>query len=213
VGAVAALPIISMLNDTSGLAQKDGRAKATASPEEVRNTHDTPPPVVIGNGSFLVEKEKDYLLGEIITSGNKKQHHINPQGPGKKKIFPAHIKVIDGSGELLYRNDRAKNCVITFAVNEGSSTILVTAAASPIVQDKQTFIIETDDNKELEKQTEKPTAKKRQVRYKLKDGTKDFSIVDVKIVEGTDVLYKVTLATLASMGDDFKVMIWLEEGA
>ena len=124
------------------------------------SSHNTPPPLLFGNGSFLVEKEIDYAAGEVVVSGATTKHHIKPD-LAHTQIFPAHIKVIDGSGEKLYQKDGADNCVITFTLNDGD-TVIAQASSG-----RKTFQIETANGKTLDKSSERPTAKKRNVRYML----------------------------------------------
>jgi|SRR6185295_5101344 len=192
-----------MQND---FAQNQQPEKATTLvADEPDSSHNTPPPVLFGNGSFLVEKEIDYAAGEVVTTGANTKHHIKPD-PTHTQIFPAHIKVIDGSGEKLYQKDGANNCVITFTLSDGDT---VTAQAS---SGKKTFMIETANGKTLDKSAERPTAKKRKVRYALsKGGMTSFSITKLEITDGPKPEYDVTLASLPSKGDDFKVMVWLEQ--
>jgi hypothetical protein len=211
-GALAALPVAA-LGTTPGVSAQTRDVRAPIDGGwDFKSTHDTPPPIVIGAGSLIVERKGPYQNSDIVTEGGRKKHHHNPD-TGKKKIFPAHIKVVDGSGEILYRNDRARECLVTVLTRDGDgNSATVNAGASPIVNENQTFVIDTDSRTGFDKTNEKLTSKKRDVRYRQKKvGSKDFSIVDVKITERGDLLYKVTLANLPSSGDDFKVMIWLEQ--
>jgi hypothetical protein len=182
--------------------------------EDARSEHNTPPPILIGDGSLIVERSGEYLVNDVVTQNSRNHHKMNADG-GHTKLYPAHIKVIDGSGEVLYRNDTATECVVTMALidpDNTSSTAIVNAGASPIVSNRRSFVIDTDGNKLLKKTNERPASTKRNVRYRHKDnGNKEFSIVDVKVTQGADVLFRVTLSTLPAGGEELKVLIWLEQ--
>jgi hypothetical protein len=220
--AIAAVPIASSLE--AARSQPMPRQKPTGKKpiapvkgtEGAKNEHNTPPPIIIGDGSLIVERPGKYATGDIVVDQNnhRRLHKINPDSTNTK-LFPAHIKVIDGSGEILFRNDDANDCLVTLSLVDKTNplnTAIVNAGASPIVNNKQTFIIDTDEDKLLAKTRENTGSTKRDVRYRHKHGTNNkFLITGVKITQGPDVLYRVVPETLPSKGNELKVMIWLEQ--
>lgn len=102
--ALAALTI-ALLVTIEVHGQKEGPQKSSASsPQVILTSHDTPPPVTLMDGSFIVEIELADFGEKEELSGQSKKYRVLPTVPGKK-LYLAHIKVVDGSGELLYRGD------------------------------------------------------------------------------------------------------------
>jgi len=117
-GAVAAMTITSL----TGKAEIINTAqKPKAASEQIGfRTHDTPPPLEFINGSFVVEKENDF--NNTVMNGTRREYKVTA---GRTTL--EHIKIVDGSGEMLYRKDGADQCIISFelryaAGSPGSST-------------------------------------------------------------------------------------------
>ena len=218
--AMLATPALVSLAEASPIASSLQKPKQKVAPEhgteEAEKEHNTPPPIVIMDGSLIVERRGEYQASEVVTQGNRKYHKMNADS-SFTKLFPQHIKVVDGSGEILYRNDVATECVVTLALvdpNHTTSRAVVNAFASPIVDNRRSFVIDTDmtGNKLLRKTNEKPTSTKRTTRYRHMDnGNNEFSILDLKITRGADVLFSVALADLPEGGAELKILIWLEQ--
>lgn len=195
------------MQSTSVQDQPQAKATSAIHPESV-TSHDTPPPVVFEAGSFLVQKEREYLASEIVTTGTRRRHHISATTLGMNKIYPHYIKVADGSGHVLYDSGitAVKDCVIVFTLTDGDT---VTAGASTVSGVTQTFCIDAADARPFAKTADKPS-KKRQAKYEL-GGATEPSIESVKIMKGMTPLYSATLSTLRYGGAEFKILLWLEE--
>jgi hypothetical protein len=191
-----------------------------------RNEHDTPPPVLFTNGSFIVETEVDFAPGDIVPMGNKKRHNIKPSITGNNRVFPAHIKVVDGSGEMLFRFDTkdtgvnphpAEAVKISAFLNDGTT---VEAASIIGTGNMETFAIDVDNGKSLLPPTtpgDVPVGKKRSARRRVKSDSGDMSDTSINELTITNTVTSKTLYTvvpgadLASKGDELRIMIWLEE--
>jgi hypothetical protein len=236
--ALAVIPFASTLADAqrrrgqrrTGTRDSQSPARRAAAPAAAfdgsRNEHDTPPPVLFMNGSFIVETEKDFDPGDIIPTGSKKRHHIKPRVAANNRVFPAHIKIVDGSGEMLFRLDSkdsgvnphpAEDIKITALLNEGTT---VEAASIVGAGNMQTFAIDVNNGKSLLPPTtsgDLPVGVKRGARRRVKSAPGDMSDTSINELTITNVrrnkiLFNVVPgADLASKGEELRVMIWLEE--
>jgi hypothetical protein len=232
--ALAAVPVASALASAQrrrerGVTQQPqtpARTEDALAAQRERNEHDTPPPLLIINGSFIVETENDFAAGDIINiPGPKRRHNIRPEA-GKNRVFPAHIKVVDGSGEILYRLDvrgtglnphPAESVKITARLTDGT---VVEAASTPVVGNMQTYAIDTDRDTSLVAPAmpgDVPASPKRRARRRLRrpDGAGPNLFIDrLTITQGgaANVLYSISPPNdLTSRGEELKIMIWLEE--
>jgi hypothetical protein len=163
--------------------------------------HDTPPPIVIGGGSVVFELDKEF---DEITAGTPKKHiRKPPAGSTSNSVLIGHIKILDGSGEMLYRNLDADTCRIIITLDD--DTLINVMGGS-------TLDIEAPRRLELGSGLDKPVSKKRKKRYRHKKSSSvESSIKKVQVVEGSDVLFSVLVDKLESKDDDFRVMLWLHE--
>lgn len=181
-----------------------------------RNEHDTPPPVLVVQGSLIIEMDQpDFDQVAPGSSTQPKKHRRGPKQTGATRVFPAHIKVIDGSGDLLYRNDIADDCLTSILL--GTEEVTLSAVGT-------NFEITTRDDRDLVKsgnQFDQPIqhdpshhlpARQARYRYKNRAGA-EFRITGARIIKRStnEVLYAVTLEDLPSKGEEFRVLIWLEE--
>ena len=175
----------------------------------VERTHDTPPPLTFENGSFVLERVGEFQGSDIVVNSTTNRREYRHRPLSGTTISPAHIKIVDGSGEMLYRNDHADDCVISVVVDMGGgATSVVNAQRS---SDQSRFVIDVDSTKTLDKGNhvfnDKPTSKKRNRRYRHAGAD---SIKEITIRRSTGVLYYVFVPDLPANGDDLKIMIWLE---
>ena len=176
----------------------------------VFRTHDTPPPITFENGSFVLERTGQFLGSDIVTNPatSRKEYRVRPFF-GSTAV-PAHIKIVEGSGEVLYRNDRAASCVISIELEgPGGDRSMVNARTSA---DKTRFVIDIDAAKSLDlgnaANNDKPTSRKRDRRYR--HSGPEMSMREITIKEGAKILYNVLTEDLPADGSDLKVMIWVE---
>lgn len=170
-------------------------------------THDTPPPLLFENGSFVLEKTGVFDDDDIVNA--RKEYRIKPTLGST--VVPAHIKILDGSGEMLYRNDKAADCLISIEIGGDSGPRSVVNAQTSA--DKSRFVIDVDANKSLDvgnhNNNDKPTSKRRNRRYRHSGGA-GMSMKEITIKEGNKVLYSLAPEVLPKKGEDLRIMIWLE---
>lgn len=232
--ALAAIPFASSLVNAQRKRRPtkpitDAKPKREAAYRgDSRNEHDTPPPILMEMGSFKVETER--LFDAIEENpGMRKKNHINPNGTDNR-VFPAHVKIVDGSGEMLFRYDVTPVIDTAGLQDKLRISILFTGGTvvnvmcSPISGNRQTFFIDTDETIKLTAvaNTDIQPDAKRQMRYRpqlvsgaVLDATATRLTVtrEERDVAGAVVmrtLYDLIPANLASAGKELRIMIWLE---
>lgn len=217
-GAIVTLPLTALAGKTA-LGEQPDQQKPVLSNN--RNEHDTPPPVIIMAGSCIFEArtEKDHVwttfgsgnLGNKPARVHKVPAYDNNGDPANGPIHIAHIKIVDGSGEMLYRldNDDKDDITITTFLKKDKSEL------ASLKADGTDFSITYLDNKKLEKEDpsmdpEEETKNKRQ-RAKYKDeNAKDGKIYRIEVSgDKAGILYglKVNGHKAAT---ELRVMVWWE---
>ncbi len=217
-GAIAAIPVVSSFAEAEG----QGRNKADIQTKQARifREHDTPPPVLFMQGSFIIETAELDFDESGVTMGSRKKYRRHPHEPMKTKVHLAHIKIIDGSGEILYRNDNIMDdpshppIDLRLAVTTQSGVVNIASVAN-------NFEIDTPGNKKLDKvdkvthPDDQPMGTKRHARFRYKDASSgsEESITGIRVTKGgSTVLFENSdLSDLASKGEELKIMVWLEE--
>jgi hypothetical protein len=202
-GALVSLPVVGSAIQLSAQQQTPDRKKVasqTAQTEKKRE-HDTPPPVLIAEGSLTVETMSRFG-GPMGAGQGRKKHHIDIGG---KEI--AHIKIVDGSGEMLYRNDKPRNAEIRVLVRVNSADSEVKMGRSG-----SNLYIDLTDDKDIGTAT--PGGKHRTERYRLKKSADDLELLAITVAENASanspILFKVTREDLNSHLEEARIMVWLE---
>ena len=185
---LVSLPGISLANTNQ---QKAGEQKASPPAqsqklEEKKNQHDTPPIFAIAQGSFIVEIDKPVALA---TTANGKKKYRRPKGGGNDAQFD-HIKIVAGSGEMLYRNDDALGCEIVLAL-ENSLEAKVSGGTELTIEIPDTLDIGAAQS----------GTRKRPHKYVPTSR----SIVGIKVQKGNSVLYS---NDVASRLEEIRIMVW-----
>jgi hypothetical protein len=108
--ALAATPLL--VSKTAATQRKANDTKV--SPFDIR-THDTPPPLEVIDGSLRIESHDDHT--EKHDQVKNRWYYDNPAYPNM-----AHIKVLHGSGDLIYRNLEADGLTVAITLT-GSAVI------------------------------------------------------------------------------------------
>ncbi len=216
-GAMAALPIASLVMNESISGQVKPKTPRVASDQSAFKEHDTPPPVLLMQGSFIIETAEG-SFDESVTMGGRKKYRRHPKQ--KTKVHLAHVKILDGSGEILYRNDNIMDdpthlpMDLRLAVTTEDGLVNVASVGN-------NFEIDAPGDKKLEKvdpvthPEDQPMGSKRLARFRYRDdpsGTQH-RITGVKVSKGASMaLFEISdLTDLASKGDELRIMVWLEE--
>lgn len=214
-GALAALPIASLAAtqdagaQTRDQAKRDDLAKLVET-LEIRTSHDTPPTVLIMDGSFIIETDKSDFDEKDEVAAQPKKYRRTPQDP-RKRLFMAHVKIVDGSGEVLYRgnyHNPASNLSIAITTAENDVVTLGRAGNK--------FEVTTASNKKLQKTSgdDQPVGTKRLGRFRCRRevaGNPQASITSVAVRKDGTSVFDVSLADLPDNGRELKVMAWLAE--
>jgi hypothetical protein len=100
------------------LSQKAGQTRNPPIPFEMRVEHDKPPTgCLITDKPFTMElNESNYVRDTAIGGAGKTWHLIDKNS--SKHIHLADIKILHGSGEMLYKNLNAAGCMIKIWLDE-----------------------------------------------------------------------------------------------
>ncbi len=200
-------------NDSSTPKQR-GRALRKTSNASIFSQHDTPPPLVLLDGSFAIET--DDLFTEDLSHPRKIYRRAAPLETGKIE----HIKVIHGSGDLLYRDLFAGGSQIDIWFNEDPND---TDIQNISIMDKvrTSSGVEISSDKQLTKiDNTGPGKKKRPKRITHSGPTAaSFRVTRIRIHKresGTNsdrILFEVTAPPNVNSQmtpEEYRVMTWLE---
>ena len=205
-GAVAAIT-------TTSFAPGDGERTPNVDAKQNKRSHDTPPPLDFTNGSLVIEKRDAFHETSLSTDRTRMEYRTRPY-PGNRTIYPAHVKIVDGSGEMLFRKDDETGAL---AVSIELRNVNGSAGSASIINaqalvDRSKFIVDVDSDKTLDLgdqvHNDKPTSKKRTHRYRHSSAA--LSMWEVTVKQGARILYSISPRELPLEGADLKVMIWLE---
>src|SRR6266478_4141715 len=98
VGACATLPLISVVPKTSFSQLK---------PTDDRSHQDTPPPIIIEEGSIKVDVLNQNLNGGVLPPDQGGYKWEFPKGAGNNNdVFLVGLKIVSGADRLLFYLDR-----------------------------------------------------------------------------------------------------------
>ena len=220
--AIATLSVIAFSTSTALSQQTNTQTESSKDCE--RKEHDTPPPTVLMSGSWIfearTEKNHDWSVtsNRMIEGGRKEYTHKVPAydgcgKPAKKDIFIAHVKIVDGSGEMLYRldNDKKERIEIrTFMSSDKKESVTLK------VYEKD-FLITFFENRKLEKEEPSmdpegdPKKKRQRALYKDTGGSKDHpEIYGIEVSQADYTVYGKKLYGHKAL-KELRIMIWWEE--
>lgn len=181
----------------------------------VLRLHTTPPPIVIGEGSLLVESWKQFT-----TSGGSgsspKRFKIEEAGQDVQIHF---IRLLKGNGETYdaqaaWHPSRAIHMTIETIdeiIGGGTSIIEV---GEDVANGERLFYIEVQNGKNLEHKGNPSKGKKRGNYYRFHSRPNLKNHITRLWVSDTGVNpvrnYNINFSTLPEDGNEFQVMIWLE---
>jgi hypothetical protein len=137
--------------------------------------------------------------------------------PVPQKIYIAHIKVVDGSGDILFPFDNSATIDKQTQI-EVTATVIKngTAATCHVTIEGNNFTMDAPNGKKInKKQNDLPTGQVRNQRVRFMEDSPgnvdDFVFTALRIDKGPANLFNVDLTSLASKGRDLRVMLWWEE--
>jgi len=198
-GALAAVPLASIAVSESASGQRPARPRRQDVVRNRFNEHDTPPPVMVGEGSLIVETTDPF--GSSVPAGASRKKHFVDAYSG---YSIAHIKIVDGSGEMLYRNDKPRGAEVRIVLDDASEVKLGRIADG--------FYIDLPNDKDLGRA--QPQTSKRENKYRPKKSSADLAIAAIKIAENptpaSPLLFKIAKDDLNSRLEEARIMVWLE---
>jgi hypothetical protein len=158
--------------------------------------HDTPPPTIISDGSLSIELRDALTLPD--SSSNGRWTHV-----GRPNTAIVHVKVLHGSGDMIYRNLEADDSRITIAledVNHDSvGDLIITGGTYFQIESDQRLV---DQGLGVAKRVHKfghPGA-----------GSGPFRIKSIEILKTTNpyAQFKVTAPRTTGESQEYRIMIW-----
>jgi hypothetical protein len=159
-----------------------------------RNQHDTPPPLMITQGSLVVEIDKPMAF--LVTANGRKKYR-RPKNTHDANLD--HIKIVDGSGEMLYRNDKPRDCEIVVTLSGGAAAELkVGGGAELVVEIPESMDIGTSEHSDTSRRHEKYRPSSAQ-------------ITAIRVQRGASVIYSVSRDEVVSGLEDVRIMVWHDD--
>jgi hypothetical protein len=204
-GAIAALPLASLANRAAGQAKQPTKSATDGK----RYHQNTPPPLVIEDGSLSFSIKADKELKETPDGDNF--IYTGEISSGRNNFH--HIRVLHGSGKLLYEDLEAKDSIITLDLQEVSAkpigTIRLEAFASEI---KVTSKPLTSGKAKLKYDGVTGMTAKKQRYHHEGSGPNDFRISTITIMRGEDQSSQ-TFTAPAEASDrpfwqEYRILVW-----
>jgi len=215
-GALATLPVLTSTLEVVGQDQKKSDAQVPRT--EFFHEHDTPPPLIVTSGSLIIEantSKNDWDAYDTV--GNRKKWSVVPNpylsGVSPTNVFIAHVKVVDGAGEMLFHfdndatADKATPIHVTAALEKNGTSFgdcHITAAGNK-------FELDVPPVKKLKKKNNDPAThpSRQRVRYMhAANDDEDCRFLGLRIDKGgVNLFYNPNLTLLPGYAE-LKVMMW-----
>lgn len=196
-GVLAALPVAVLASAPGAGAQSKEQAKPRAvRPRDILTSHNTPPPLVIADGSLIIESDDPFI--ETSLGGGR----FSYKGNGRPKI--SHIRVFQDNGDKIYEDlEDDTPRIDIFWKNEddnASGQVTITGGA--------TFLINSDKNFRRD-----AVKKRRPHKYDHQGGgAKRIRIHSIEITNSRGAKATFTAAPTGTgdsfIPDDFRILIW-----
>jgi hypothetical protein len=185
---------------------------------KIFNQHDTPPPFLFMEGSCIIEVK--FLEDREVTERMTFEAFRSELAEGLRAAaalsnnefaFIAHVKVVDGSGEMLYRLDNNNKDNISIALSLSRNNQFVGEMRFSISDQLEVSHPETTEIGNAE-----PAMNKHRIRFRLLDAESkgDIEISGVRVEKITEAgmipIYSGPFRDLKSKGEELKVMLWFE---
>lgn len=189
---------------------------------KIFNQHDTPPPVLFMEGSCIMEfgyletRDRaeiiDFRTFQRFLKESKRPAAVRKAEEG---FVIAHVKIVDGSGEMLYRFDNKQQDRISV------SLVLNSREGSPLGEFSLSvsgyqFLVSFPSTTKIDVKNGDDPMNERRVRLRCLDAASgdDIEISGVRIEKrvgpGSIPLYACSFGDLNSQGKELKVMCWYE---
>ena len=177
--------------------------------------------MLLAEGSLIIEVNTERTdWSSFQTPGNRRKWLITPRWTNiPQNIYIAHVKVVDGSGDMLFRfdndttTDHVTPIMVTATMKKGGSQ----SGDCQLSVEGNTFSVNLPNTRKIDKRAaneppDEPLNRNRnRVRFmdNNRDDRHDFSALSID--KGPNNLYSVSLDSLPSRGKELRVMLWWEE--
>jgi hypothetical protein len=201
-GTLISLPVLASVAEVYG--QK--RVKSKVQARDFRE-HNTPPPVLIAEGSLTIETTAEFGATPTPAGAGRKRHFMD-LGPRRIK----HIRIVDGSGEMLFRKhnppaDVEIRVLISHPGTAHPPTELRMGRAAT------NLYVDLVNEKELGNPDTLPDVK-RTKRYKVRRGNVPLEFEAITVAAAahpsTSILFTKKKEDLDSRLKEVRIMIWPE---
>ena len=190
---------------------------------EIFTSHNTPPPILFMEGSCIIEvpnwdpatQSLDDILVETETAGLPENTRTQLLTSVDEQ-FLAHIKVVDGSGEMLFRFDNDGHPPHSLTVNLRLEKDHVWVGNFILIAANGEFRVALPMDYKIDAKPNDPAMNDRRFRLRLMEtaSNDDVDITQVSIykdtAQGSIPLYGLVFSDLASKGEELKVMLWTD---
>jgi hypothetical protein len=218
-GAVAALPLVGLDRKASAVT---GHERRTDPPQqkkwEIRSHQDTPPPVIIEEGSIKVDvKDQNLGAGGVLPAHPGGGYRWEfPKSSTSNDIFLVGIKIVTGADRLLFYLDRDFGTV-------DRQPIIVRIHVEGPDNARQELVLSTEGKyvtlkvpprRELKKlsTTDPPSVGRLRFRYHDEVNNTNYPIKSVAIATGAgQVISRIDPSRLPEGSSGLKIMLWFED--
>ncbi len=210
-GAAAAIPVASIAAQTP---PPIDQRKAT-SLEKILNHENTPPPITIEDGSFQLKIKHEETNDDPMTrTGSGMNWRYNANFNNDKNNF-AHIRVMHGSGEMLYSDLNAAGSKILISLederhNPAGNLVFEGSATDFIVSSQGTGSGNADGKLVWSKAYGKPKFKHKWTHNGRGNPNNDFRISRITItkVNGAVLAFDIQVDLTEFKSHDFRILAW-----
>jgi hypothetical protein len=201
----------------SGSSANTGSIELPIGSRDILNQHDTPPPTLFMQGSCILEFGL-FAADELrrIVSFDSFENFLHEKeatrgAPDPSSLRIAHIKIVDGSGEMLYRFDNNQDEVVTIGMvlgDLGSLTYRLNHVG---------HLLDLPANTKIDLKNGDPPMNDGRVRLRCLDAgsSNDIDISGIRIEKQTNAgavpVYFGNFRDLNSEGTELKIMVWYHE--
>jgi hypothetical protein len=198
-GALAALPVAVLATSPGASAQRKEQAKSRAiRPVDILTSHNTPPPLVIADGSLIVESDQ-----ELTESGGGANPFLYT-GVGSPDI--GHIRVLQDNGDKIYEELEVNTRQIEISWRDEDNNV-----GGPLIITGGGIHFQIKSDKELKHQPVKKKKRKHEYKHHAGGGTKEIRIESIAITNSRGAKTTFTAAPIvpgAFTPDGFRILIW-----
>ena len=211
-GAVAAIPVASIAAQTPRVPRAPGKTSL----QDILNHENTPPPIMIEDGSFQLKiKHVDTNDDPMTRTGSGMDWTYKGNFNNNKNNF-AHLRVMHGSGEMLYSDLNAAGSKVLITLededhNPGGNLVFEGSATDFIVTSHGTGNGNADGKLVWSKAYGKPKFKHKWAHKGVANPNKDFRISRIQItkVNGAVVAFDLQVDVAEYESQEIRVLAWL----